>query len=66
MKDGVKCAHKWFEDIPDEVMVSEGGKVEILWDRSVMTTKPLEHNRSDIVAVDRILKRWTIVVIAVP
>ena len=55
-KNVVKCAHKWFEEVQDEVRVSEDGKVEIWWDRSVVTKKPLEHNQPDIVVVDCIVK----------
>ena len=38
-KYGVKCAERWFEEVPDEVRRSEEGNVEIWWDRAVETTK---------------------------
>ena len=38
-KYGVKCADKWFEEVPDEVRVNEEGSVEIWWDKIVQTTK---------------------------
>ena len=65
-KNGVKCANKWFEEVPDAGRVSEDGKVEIWWERSMVTTKLLEHNRPDTVVVDCTLKRWTIVDFTVP
>ena len=65
-KYGLKCAGKWFEEVPDEVRSREDGKVEIWWDRSVETTNKLEHNRPDVVVVDRVRKKWVIVDFAVP
>ena len=50
---GIKCAGKWFEEVPEEVRVSEDGGYEIWWDRSVDTTQKMEHNRQDVVVVDR-------------
>ena len=64
--NGIKCARNWYEEVPDEVRVKEGGTVEIWWDRGVQTTKALDHNRPDVVVVDRALKRWTLVDFAVP
>ena len=65
-KYGVKCADKWFEEVPEEVRVNEAGNVEIWWDRSVQTTTKMEHNRPDVVLVDRTKKRWILVDFAVP
>ena len=65
-KYGVKCAERWFEEVPDEVRRSEEGNVEIWWDRAVETTKQLEHNRPDVVVVDRVGKRWVFVDFSVP
>ena len=65
-KFGVKCAGKWFEEVPEEVRVSADGNVEIWWDRSVMTTRQLEHNRPDVVVIDRTSRRWLIVDFSVP
>ena len=46
--------------------MSEDGTVEIWWDRSVETTKPLQHNRPDVVIIDRTRGparvRWTLLV----
>ena len=39
---------------------------KIWWDRSVQTTKPFDHNRPDMVVVDREQKRWILVDFAVP
>ena len=65
-KYGVKYAGKWFEEVPDEVRVSADGKVEIWWDKTVMTTKKLEHNRPDVVVIDRASRKWFIVDFSLP
>ena len=69
-KYGVKCGKKWYEEVPEKVRVSEDGTVEIWWDRSVETTKPLKHNRPDVVIIDRTRGparvRWTLVDFSVP
>ena len=65
-KYGVKFGKKWYEEVPEEVRVSEDDNVEIWWDRSVQTTKPLQHNRPDVVIIDRTCGRWTIVDFSVP
>ena len=40
--------------------------VEIWWDRGIHTTKQMEHNRPDIVVVDRTYKHLILVDFAVP
>ena len=65
-KHNIKCAPNWYEEVPDEVRKEEDGSVEIWWDRSVQTTKPFDHNRPDVVVVDRARKLWTFVDFAVP
>ena len=65
-KYGVKCSEKWYEECPDEVRTSVCGKFEIWWDRAVQTPKRLEHNRPDVVVVDKKGKHWTIIDFSVP
>mgnify|MGYP003709940131 CR=1 FL=1 len=43
-----------------------GWMYEIWWDKKVITAKVLEHNRPDVVVIDREKKRWTMVDFAVP
>ena len=45
---------------------SECGHYEVWWDRPVETTKVLEHNRPDVVVVDRKNKFWTLIDFSVP
>ena len=65
-KYGVKCAKRWFEEVPDMVRTSEDGATEIWWDRTVETTTKMEHNRPDVVVLDRVGKRWDLVDFSVP
>ena len=50
-KYGLKVAGKWYEHVSGKVRESE--KVQILWDFSVQTDHQLEHNRPDLVVVDK-------------
>ena len=65
-KYGIKCGDKWYEECPDKVRISECGDYEIWWDRSVETPQKLEHNKPDVVLIDRKLKHWDIVDFSVP
>ena len=64
-KYGIKRSDRWFEEVPDVVRVSNDGQYEIWWDRAVITTKKMEHNRPDVVVIDRVLRRGWIVDFAV-
>ena len=64
---GLKRSEKWWEEVPDAVRLREDEKVEIWWDRKVHTPdKRIQHNRPDVVIVDRERKQWTFVDFAVP
>jgi len=66
-KYGVKVSNeKWYEECPDEVRKSECGDYEIWWDRAVQTPKRLEHNRPDVVVIDKKSKHWIIIDFSVP
>ena len=53
--------------MPDAVRLREDEKVEIWWDRKVHTPdKRIQHNRPDVVIVDRERKQWTFVDFALP
>ena len=64
-KYGIKSADVWYKEVPDDVRMSEDGKVEIWWE-SVEITRKLEHNRPDITVLDRVARRWTFVDFLVP
>ena len=63
---GVECASKWFEEVPDTVRKSKDGQFEIWWDRPIETTVKLDHNRPDIVVINRQDNEWLIVEFSVP
>ena len=65
-KYGIKCSEKWYEECPDEVRKSVCGEYEIWWDRPVQTPKRLEHNRPDVIVIDKRRKHWTIIDFSVP
>ena len=57
---------KWYQHVPDSISTSGDGEVDLYWNRRVETTKAIEHNRPDVVVVDRREKKWTLVDFAVP
>ena len=56
------CADVWYKGVPDEVKVSENGMVGIWWDRSVVTTQKMEHNRPDLQCWSRWLESGLLVI----
>ena len=65
-KYGMKCSEHWYTECPEKVRKSECGFYEVWWDRPVETTKRLEHNKPDVVIIDRKRKLWTFIDFSVP
>ena len=65
-KHGIKCAEKWYKEVPDEVRVNSDNTVEIWWDRKVLTSVQVEHNKPDVVVLDRSSMQCTIIDFSVP
>lgn len=65
-KYGVKHSGEWFEETPEEVRVSGDQQVEILWDINITTATRLDHNRPDVVVIDKKKKSWQIIDFSVP
>ena len=66
-KYGITCSDKkWYEETPDSVRASKNGKVEIWWDKAVETTERMDHNRSDVIVIDKDKKEWNLVDFFVP
>ena len=63
---GIKCSQRWYEECPDKVRKSLCGNFEIWWDRSVETARGLEHNKPDVILIDKKSKFWTIIDFSVP
>ena len=57
---------KWYEEKPDEVRTSSDKNYEVWWDRPVQTANIMEHNRPDVVLLNRVHKDWVIIDFAVP
>lgn len=60
----MEVAEKWYEQVPGKVRGSEKGK--ILWGFSIQTDHQIEHNRSDLVVVDKQQAVCQIIEVAVP
>ena len=65
-KLGVQRSENWYEEVADGIRWSSDGRYEIWWNRTVFTTKAMEHNRPDLVVIDKGLKKWWIVDFSVP
>ena len=65
-KHGIKCASKWYDHVPSSVSTSENGDVEIYWDRTVITVNGVDHNRPDVVVIEKSERRWTLIDFSVP
>ena len=63
---GLKSSEKWYLETPEKVRTSECGNYEIWWDRPVEVPKKVEHNKPDVIVIDRVKKCWTIIDFAVP
>ena len=65
-KLGLKRSEKWYDETPEPVRKRDDGMTEIWWDQKVNTPKKCEHNRPDLLVIDRESKRWFMVDFAVP
>ena len=65
-KYGLKRNPRWYEQTVESVRKSEDGLVEIWWDRPVAATKQLDHNRPDVVVIDKRDNDGVIVDFSVP
>lgn len=63
---GMKHSVRWYEETPEDVRISSCGKFEIWWDKPVHTSKRLDHNRPDVVLIDKANRHWTIIDFSVP
>ena len=56
-KYGLERSACWYEEVPDPVRTSADGRFEIRWDQKIPTPEAIEHNRPDVVVIDRVGKR---------
>ena len=60
----IKCEDKWFSPQPEPVL--ENDKCKILWDFAIQTDKEMEHQRADIVVIDKGKRECKLINKAVP
>ena len=71
-KYGVKRSERWYDEVPDPVRFSEDGRYEIRWDQTIPTSTSIaesdgtRHNKPDVVVIDKVGGRWTMIDFAVP
>ena len=65
-KLGVRRSENWYEEVPDGIRWSSDGRYEIWWNKTVYTTKAMKHNRPDLVVIDKVKRKWSIVDFSVP
>jgi len=65
-KYGLKRSERWYEEVPDVVRKSADGRIEVRWDQKLVTPTALEANHPDVVVVDKVNGKWTLVDFSVP
>ena len=65
-KYGIECAGKWYDHVPSSICSTKDGDVEIYWDRRVETVRGVEHNRPDVVVIEKSERKWTLIDFSVP
>ena len=65
-KYGIECASKWYDHVPSSVCKSKDGLYELYWDRKILTGCGIEFTKPDLVIVDHVNKKWTIVDFCIP
>ena len=63
-KYGIKCAERWYEHVPESVSV--GQDVEIYWNQTIWVHASVEHNRPDVVVVDKKERKWYCIDFSIP
>ena len=64
-KFGIECASKWYDHVPSRVSKTKDGLYELFWDRKIVGCG-VEFNKPDLVIVDQVNKKWTIVDFCIP
>ena len=62
-KHGLESSDRWYEHTPAEVV--ENDEVEFYWDLTIQTGMTVAHNRLDIILVEKAIRKWTIMDIAI-
>ena len=59
-KFGIEFPDKWFDHLPRSVCSTNDGSFEIYWDRKIEVGKGLEHNKPDLIVVDKVNKNGSL------
>ena len=63
-KFNIPCKDKWYDHDPEGVI--ENDQVKVLWDLRIQTDHQIEHNRPDVVVLDKIERSCYVIDIACP
>ena len=63
-KHGLENSERWYEHTPADVV--ENDEVELYRDLTIKTEMKLAHNKLDIILVEKAIRKFTIIDIAVP
>ena len=65
-KYGIKCTDQCYNNLPSSVSKSKDGLYEIFWNRKILVGRGIQYNKPDVVLVDKVAKKWTIIDFCVP
>ena len=60
-KYGIECARKWYDHVPSSICSTKDSDVDIYWDRRVETVSGVEHNRPDVVVIEKSERKSTLI-----
>ena len=63
-KHGLESSDRWYEHTPADVV--ENDEIELYWDLPIQTDMTVADHRQDIILVEKAIRKWTIIDIAVP
>ena len=66
VKYGFERSEKWYQEVPDPVSITADRRYEIRWDQTIPTARKLDHNKPDVVMIDHVEKKWTLIDFSVP
>ena len=65
-KYGIDCSSKWYNHVPSAVCSNPEDTIELHLDHTILIDVAVEHNKPDLVIVDKSKKLWTFVDFSIP
>ena len=62
-KHGLESSDRWYEHTHADVV--ENDEAELYWDLTIQTDMTVAHNRPDIILVEKTIRKWIVIDIAV-